>query len=205
MRSIELEAGLIEKAVEERNTIIAKAEARATRILENARQEETRIKSDVDRHLRTIVGSELRAVHDRIVGRANLDGRKMVMEAKMELLDTVFESAREKLEAMAKKGGADYQEVVKKLISEAVEAIGEDELIVSSNKADHGFLKKTLSELSKEMGVSLRLDAKPIDAMGGVIVKNQRGTKVYYNTLEGRLSKVRESKASEVAEKLGVI
>jgi len=205
MRSIELEAGLIEKAVEERNTIIAKAEARATRILENARQEETRIKSDVDRHLRTIVGSELRAVHDRIVGRANLDGRKMVMEAKMELLDTVFESAREKLEAMAKKGGADYQEVVKKLISEAVEAIGEDELIVSSNKADHGFLKKTISELSKEMGVSLRLDAKPIDAMGGVIVKNQRGTKVYYNTLEGRLSKVSGSKASEVAEKLGVI
>jgi len=205
MSSIELEAGLIEKAVEERTAIIAKAEARATRIRENARQEEARINSDVDRHLRTIVGSELRAVHDRIVGRANLDGRKMVMEAKMELLDTVFESAREKLEAMAKKGGADYQEVVKKLISEAVEAIGEDELIVSSNKADNSFLKKTLSELTKELGVSLRLDAKPIDAMGGVTVKNQRGTKVYYNTLEGRLSKVRGSKASEVAEKLGVI
>jgi vacuolar-type H+-ATPase subunit E/Vma4 len=205
MRSIELEAGLIDKAVEERNTLIAKAEARAERILENARQEEARIESDVDRHLRTIVGSELRAVHDRIVGRANLDGRKMVMEVKMELLDTVFEYAREKLEAMAKKGGADYQEVVKKLISEAVEAMGEDELIVSSNKADNGFLKKTLSELSKELGVSLRLDDKPIDAMGGVIVKNPRGTKVYYNTLEGRLSKVSGSKASEVAEKLGVI
>ncbi len=205
MSSIELEAGLIDKAVEERNSIISKAEARAELILENARQEEVRIKSDVDRHLRTIVGSELRAVHDRIVGRANLDGRKMVMEVKMELLDTVFEYAREKLEAMAKKGGADYQEVVKKLISEAVEAIGEDELIVSSNKADNSFLKKILSELTKELGVSLRLDAKPIDAMGGVIVKNQRGTKVYYNTLEGRLSKVRGSKASEVAEKLGVI
>lgn len=205
MRSIELEAGLIEKAVEERNTLIANAEARAARILENARQEEARIKSDVDRHLRTIVGSELRAVHDRIVGRANLDGRKMVMEAKMELLDTVFESAREKLEAMAKKGGADYQEVVKKLISEAVEAIGDDELVVSSNKADNGFLKKTLPELSKELGVSLRLDDQPIEAMGGVTVKNPRGTKVYYNTLEGRLSKVRGSKASEVAEKLGVI
>ena len=205
MSSIELEAGLIDKAVEERNAIISKAEARAERILENARQEEERINSDVDRHLRTIVGSELRAVHDRIVGRANLDGRKMIMEAKMELLDTVFEYAQEKLEAMAKKGGADYQEIVKKLISEAAEAIGEDELIVSSNKADHGFVKKTLSELSKELGVSLRLDDKPIDTMGGVIVKNQRSTKVYYNTLEGRLSKVRGSKASEVAEKLGVI
>jgi vacuolar-type H+-ATPase subunit E/Vma4 len=205
MSSIELEAGLIEKAVEERTAIIAKAEARAERIRENARQEEVRINSDAEKHLRTIVGSELRAVHDRIVGRANLDGRKMVMEAKMELLDTVFESAQEELEAMAKKGGADYQEVVKKLISEAVEAIGEDKLTVSSNKADHGFLKKTLSELTKGLGVALRLDAKPIDTMGGVIVKNEKGTKVYYNTLEGRLSKVRESKASEVAEKLGLI
>ena len=205
MSGIELEAGLIEKAVEERTAILAKAEARAERILENARQEEERIKSDVERHMRTIVGSELRAVHDRIVGRANLDGRKMVMEAKMELLDTVFESAQEKLEAMAKKGGADYQEVVKKLISEAVDAIGEDELIVSSNEADHDFLKKTVPELSKELGVTLRLDSKPIDSMGGVTVKNQNDTKVYYNTLEGRLFKVRESKASEVAEKLGVI
>ena len=128
MSSIELEAGLIEKAVEERNTIITEAESRAERILENARLEKARIENDVERHLRTIVGSELRAVHDRIVGRANLDGRKMIMEAKMGLLETVFESVKEKLETMAKKGGADYQDVVKKLISESVEAIGEEEL-----------------------------------------------------------------------------
>lgn len=205
MSSIELEAGLIEKAVEERNTIIAKAEARAERILENAKQEEARIRDDTERHLRTIVGSELRAVHDRIVGRANLDGRKKVMEAKMELLDKVFDSAEKRLEAMAKKGGEDYQEVVKKLISEAAEAIGEDELVVSSSKADHGFLKKTLSELSGELGVNFKLDSKPIDAMGGVVVRNPKATKVYYNTLDGRLTKVRQSKDSEVAEKLGVI
>jgi vacuolar-type H+-ATPase subunit E/Vma4 len=205
MSSIELEAGLIEKAVEERNTILSKAEARAERIIENARQEETRIRNDTERHLRTIVGSELRAVHDRIVGRANLDGRKKIMEAKMTLLDNVFESAQERLDAMAKKGGEDYQEVVKMLVSEAAEAIREDELIVSSNKADQAFLKKTLSELSKEMGVSFKLDSKSVDTMGGVIVKNPRATKVYYNTLEGRLTKVSQSKASEVAEKLGVI
>lgn len=205
MSSIELEAGLIEKAVEERNTIIAKAEARAERILENAKQEEARIRDDTERHLRTIVGSELRAVHDRIVGRANLDGRKKVMETKMELLDKVFDSAQKRLEAMAKKGGEDYQEVVKKLISEAAEAIGEDELVVSSSKADHGFLKKTLSELSVELGVNFKLDSKPIDTMGGVVVRNPKATKVYYNTLDGRLTKVRQSKDSEVAEKLGVI
>ena len=205
MSSMELEARLIERAVEERDALLAEAKARADRILEKARQEEARIRKDTERHLRTIVGSELRAVHDRIVGRANLDGRKKIMEAKMEILDDVFNSAREKLEAMAKEGGEDYQEVVKKLIYEAAEAIGEDELIVSSNEADQGFLKKTLPELSKELGVSLKLDSKPIDTMGGVIVKNLDATKVYYNTLEGRLLKVRQSKASEVAEKLGVI
>ena len=205
MSSIELEAGLIEKAVEERNAILEKAEARAERILENARQEEARIRNDTERHLRTIVGSELRAVHDRIVGRANLDGRKKIMEAKMGILDDVFNFAREKLEAMAKEGGEDYQEVVKKLVSEAAEAMGEDELIVSCNKADQVFLKKTLSDLSKELDASFKLDSKPVETMGGVIVKNPKATKVYYNTLEGRLIKVRQSKASEVAEKLGVI
>jgi vacuolar-type H+-ATPase subunit E/Vma4 len=205
MSSIELETSLIEKTVEERNAIIAEAEARAERILENAKQEKARIENDVEKHIRTLVGSELRAVHDRIVGRANLDGRKMIMEVKMELLETVFEIVQKKLETMAKKGGADYQEVVKKLISESVEAVGEKELIVSSNKTDQKFLKKTLSELSKELGMPLKLDSKPIETIGGVIVKNEKGTKVFYNTLEGRLDKVRASKLSEVAEKLEVI
>lgn len=203
--SIELEANLIEKAVEERNTILKQAEKKANRILENAKKEKTRLEADVEKHLKTVVGSELRAVHDRIVGRANLEGRKMVIDTKMEIIDTVFEEVQKMLEEMVKKRGAEYEKVMEKLVKEAVITLGEDELFVSSNNEDQVLLNNLLNKLSKELGISLELDSEPIDVIGGVQVRNLKGTKIYYNTLGGRLAKIRDTKVSEVAEKLGVI
>jgi vacuolar-type H+-ATPase subunit E/Vma4 len=202
--SIELEASLIEKAVEERNTLLEQAEIRAKRILENAEKEKVRLEADVERHLKTVVGSELRAVHDRIVGRANLEGRKLVMGTKMEIIDSVFKEAQKTLEDMVEKGGVEYETIMEKLVKEAVVTIGEDELIVSSNKTDQALLNNLLTKLSKELDVSLELDSKPIVVIGGVEVRNLKGTKIYYNTLGGRLAKIRDIRVSEVAEKLGV-
>ena len=202
--SIELEASLIEKAVEERNTLLEQAEKRAKRILENAEEEKVRLEADVERHLTTVVGSELRAVHDRIVGRANLEGRKLVMGTKMEIIDSVFKEAQKTLEDMVEKGGVEYETIMEKLVKEAVVTIGEDELLVSSNNKDQALLKNLLTKLSKELDVSLELDREPIVVIGGVEVRNLKGTKIYYNTLGGRLAKIRDIRVSEVAEKLGV-
>ena len=205
MSSIDMEAQLIEKAVEERNQLIDRANARAERLLENARNEEERINSDVERHMSTIVGSEIRAVHDRIVGRVNLEGRRDLMGAKMAVIEDVFTKAKEQLVILAESGSNDYNVVLKKLIIEAGQAIGGENLIVASNKRDQANVKSILFDLSNEMkGVELELDSKPIDTLGGVVVRNRDGTKTYYNTLEGRLMKVRMTKESEVAVKLGV-
>ena len=202
--SIELEASLIEKAVEERNTLLEQAEQRAKRILENAEEEKVRLEADVERHLKTVVGSELRAVHDRIVGKANLEGRKFVMGTKMEIIDSVFKEAQKTLEDMVEKGGVEYETIMEKLVKEAVVTIGEDELLVSSNNKDQALLNNLLTKLSKELDVSLELDREPIVVIGGVEVRNLKGTKIYYNTLGGRLAKIRDIRVSEVAEKLGV-
>jgi vacuolar-type H+-ATPase subunit E/Vma4 len=202
--SIELEASLIEKAVEERNTLLEQAEKRAKRILENAEEEKVRLEADVERHLKTVVGSELRAVHDRIVGRANLEGRKLVMGTKMEIIDSIFKEAQKTLENMVEKGGVEYETIMEKLVKEAVVTIGEDELLVSSNNKDQALLNNLLTKLSKELDVSLELDREPIVVIGGVEVRNLKGTKIYYNTLGGRLAKIRDIRVSEVAEKLGV-
>ena len=52
---------------------------------------------------------------------------------------------------------------------------------------------------------SLTLDEKPVNIMGGVIIKNKEDSKVYVNTLEGRLTNVRTREEARVAEILGVI
>jgi vacuolar-type H+-ATPase subunit E/Vma4 len=203
--SIELEASLIENAVSERNAILEKSKERAKRIMENALSEEKRLMSDADRHIKTLVGSEIRAVHDRIVGRAELEGRKIVMDAKMELIDSVLDLAEKQLTEIASTGGPRYQEIMKALVKETVTAIDEDKIIILSNKKDQRLLQEILAELTKELGVNFILETKAIEVLGGIIAKNTKGTKIFYNTFGGRLSKVKQTKISEIAEKLGVI
>jgi vacuolar-type H+-ATPase subunit E/Vma4 len=202
--SIELEASLIENAVSERNTILEKAKEKAKKLIENAINEEKRLKNDTDRHIKTLVGSEFRAVHDRIVGRAELEGRKLVMNAKMDLIDSVLESAEKQLVEITSTGGPRYKEIIKSLVKETATAIDEDEIIISSNQKDQSFLQNILVGLSKELRVNFRIETETIDVLGGITAKNLKGSKIYYNTLEGRLAKVKQTKISEIAEKLGV-
>jgi vacuolar-type H+-ATPase subunit E/Vma4 len=203
--SIELEASLIENAVSERNAILEKSRERAKKIMENAVIEEKRLMNDTDRHIKTLVGSEFRAVHDRIVGRAELEGRKLVIDAKMELIDSVLESAEKQLSEIVSTGGPRYKEITKALVKETVTAIDEDEIIISSNQKDQSFLQNTLAELTKELGVNFIVETETINAIGGIIAKNTKQTKIYYNTIDSRLTKVKQTKTSEIAEKLGVI
>ena len=210
--SIELEAQLIERNVEKRNEIIAGAEERAKRILQAAEKECERIRGESDKQILGIVGGELRAVRDRIIGKANIDGRKMVMLSREEALSSVFTEAERRLRDIAegREKSVDYGEVLSKLIIEATAAMGGDEFNVAANDRDLKHLTRHLDgtkERLKEtlVDVKLQLNDKPEDTLGGVIVRNADGTKSYNNTLEGRLLKARSRVEARVAKILGVL
>ncbi|RLI10455.1 hypothetical protein DRO42_01255 [Candidatus Bathyarchaeota archaeon] len=210
--SMELEVQLIERTVDKRNALLARAEEQAKKILKAAEQECERIRSESERQILTLAGSELRAARDRIIGRAELEGRKLLMLARDELLSSVFSAVKAKLKEMVEGGieAVDYGEILLKLTVEAITEMGGEEFIVAANERDLKYLKKNLKKIKDRVktvlgDVNLRLDDNPIDALGGVIVRNSEGTKIYYNTLEGRLRTVRSRIEAEVAKTLGVI
>ena len=208
-KSIEMEAQLIEKIVDKRNAIMTKAEEKAMKITQSAEEEVVRIKAESETQIVSLVGSELRAVNDRIVGSAELEGRKMLMLTRQELLSKVFEEAERRLEDMAEGMGPEYTSILAKMISESVSAIGGEEFIVTANERDLDYIKKNLKtinrDLKKALGGTIRLEEEPIDITGGVVVRNIDATKTYYNTLSGKLDNVRSRIEAEVAEILGVI
>lgn len=208
-KSMEMEAQLIEKIVDKRNAIMTKAEEKAKKIIQSAEEEVARIKAESEEQIVSLVGSELRAVNDRIVGSAGLEGRRMLMLTRQELLSKVFEEAERRLLEMAEGMGPEYTSILAKMISESASAIGGEEFIVTANDRDLAFLKKNLKTINKDLKKALdgaiKLEDEPIDITGGVVVRNNDATKTYYNTLKGKLDNVRSRIEAEVAQILGVI
>jgi vacuolar-type H+-ATPase subunit E/Vma4 len=193
--SLDLEARLIERTMAQRDDMVAKADAEAKSLLDNAEKESQRLKSETDRQILNIVASVLRGVRDRIIGGVELDSRKQLMIAREETLRQIYEDAEKKLKELT--ADKEYHNILIKLIAEAVTAIGGEEFIISANDADLADLKKNHkkleSDIQKAVGakVTLKLDDSPIPAIGGVVLKNAEGTKVYHNTLEGRIGRAR--------------
>jgi len=206
--SQDMDAKLIEKIVEQRNQMLAEAKQRAQGILEKAEEDRKRIMEQTNRSIGSIVGSELRAVHDRIVGKAQLEGRKKLLYARMEVLGAVHSEALEELKSIAegKHPDYDYSEMLMKLIAEADQALAEEEYIIAANKRDLAYIKKNLSKVKEALGgKKVQLSETPLDIGGGVVVMNANGTKTMENTLERRLETANSRLQTEIAKKLGVI
>jgi len=211
-KAVELEAKLIEKFVGKREEILSRAEMRAQEIIEEARERARRILNEAREAQMRITGTDLRAIKDKALGEAEQEGRRRLMEERERLISRVFETTEERLRAIAegKEEHVDYQEMLLKLILEAASAIGEEELVIAANERDGEFLRQELRKVeetvSKALGhkVQLTVEEKPIECIGGVIVYDPPKRKIYYNTLEGRLLKVRSRMKAEVAKILGV-
>ena len=211
-KSLDLETQLIERIVKQRNERVAKAEVRVREIAESALEEVERIKDESEKQILSLIGSELRASRDRILGKAELEGRRDLMDARQRVLSHVYDEISKRLKDISdgKDKKVDYSEILVTLITEAAMAIGDEELIVSANESDLKYLGKNLGNINTQLKATLgectvELADESIDVIGGVIVRNLDGTKTYYNTLDGRLESVKTKSAAQVAELLGVI
>jgi V/A-type H+-transporting ATPase subunit E len=209
---VELEAQLIERVVEQRNKLLEDADNEVIRIAESAVETVAKIINDSDDEILSLIGSDLNAAKDRIIGNAQLEGRKNLLLARQGILTGVFDEALERLRGIAKRDDSTFDKgaILTALIKEAAAQVGGEEFIVSGNEADLEYLGKNLGNVSMALKQSIgeskvSLDSEPLDIGGGVVVRNSDGTKTYHNTFEGRLASVKARIESEVAESLGVL
>ncbi len=75
--------------------------------------------------------------------------RLKVLSARQELLDDLFEKARQKLQSYTEDKGR-YQEICKNLILEGLYALNEDKVQVRARKADYDVTEKSIEDAKKE-------------------------------------------------------
>ena len=210
--TMDLEANLIERVIEQRNKLLEDTENKVRKIKRSGVEEVARIIANSEAEILSMIGSDLNATRDRIIGAAQLEGRKVILLTRQSILVGIFDKVLERLQGVAMGGEAtvDKGRVLISLITEAATAIGGEEFIISANKADLKYLEKNLGNihmaLKKSIGeIRISVDSDPLNVVGGVVVRNSDGNKTYHNTFEGRLANVRARLESEIAENLGVL
>jgi len=210
---VELEAKFIERVIGRREEIISEAEKRAKEIIDKARETARKILMEEREAQMKLAGTDLRAVKDKVLGKAHEEGRRKVASAREEVISRVFSQVENRLRTIAegKDTFADYHNMLSRLILEGASAIGDKELMISANERDRKHLVRELEKIErttkKALGYEVRLivEEGPIDCLGGVILCDRSKRKIFYNTLEGRLQKARGIMGAEVAKVLGAI
>ena len=178
---------IIQDANAEVSAIQAKAEktaeAEKTKILENGKKQ-----------------SEMR--YQQIISEAKMNARRAKLGAKEEVIEAAFSQATGELKEKASSGNDEYKDSLSKMIKEAADEIGSNDLIIQLNEADTNVLKSEISSDTFELeGVKFKL-GEPINVIGGAILKTSNGDIEVNNTIEARLERFKSILRSEVANVL---
>ena len=177
---------IIQDANAEASAITQKAEktadAEKTKILENG-----------------VKQSDMR--YQQIISEAKMNARRAELGAKEEVIEAAFEKATAELKEKAASGDEEYDDALTKMIKEAADEIGSNDLIIQLNEADTNKFKDQLSNAStfEIEGIKFEI-GEPIDTIGGAVLKTSNGDIEVNNTIEARLDRFKSLLRSEVAE-----
>ena len=161
------------------------AEAEKTKILENGKKQ-----------------SDMR--YQQIISEAKMNARRAELGAKEEVIEASFAKANDQLKEIASSDGEEYDDALSKMIKEAVDELGGNDLILQLNEKDTNKFKSQLdSNVSTFQidDINFQL-GEPIDTIGGAIVKTKSGDIEVNNTIESRLERFKSILRSEVASVL---
>ncbi len=188
-------AGLIE-------TLTQEAEARRDKILADARAESEKIFQGAEEEIEDIRKKRFKECDDklqlergRILGDLQLQSRNLLMQAKYEVLEQAFRSARAKLADL--RGRREYVDVFNSLAGEALEAFEGDYkggLIVFADERDVELCRDFFDsrKIPYEMNTSMTF-------LGGVQISTANGEFRVSNLVEGRLAKKRDELLGRLA------
>ncbi len=188
---------LLELARRRAEEKVEEARKRAEEIIEDARREAERIIEA--RRARAM--REMEEEIERKRSAAEVDARKILMEVETRYVQEAIDRAKDALNEVVEGEypGVDYREVLRSLAEEAVRGVGEAEVYLMGREADREILKEIAADLSKELGMTVKVDETTLKIVGGVVARDAQDKKRFYNTIEGRLRRVQEEKFHEVA------
>lgn len=124
---------------------------------------------------------------NEIISKATMANKILLLNKRTEIINNVFESAREKLRAFTLE--KDYYDYLVNMIKNDLDAIGDGEIIIILNASDERYLKT----LEKQFNHTIKLENKNIDMIGGCKLLNKTTNTFLDDSFENRLENQKES------------
>ena len=185
-------SALLEKeASAEIQAIRSEAQERASEIVAKANDEADALRKQRERGAKTQYEASL----VRAKSSAQLEASSMRLRSQHEAVEQVIEAARAKIDALTQDKA--YEDVLEKLLKEALEAVGGKENVeaVVVNSAERSAAEK----VALKHGLKTKVETDD-SVRGGVRLK--RGSVVLENTLYERLDGLRDELASDISRVL---
>lgn len=155
--------------------IVAEARKEASRLVKGAEKKIEELKEESEAETK----KTLDLIKRQSLASADMENKKMLLEAKKQVIDAVFADAGKKLETLDDKK---REEVIKKLLEKAK---GDIEIAhVYCNRKDAKFLKA--------------LNPEPLNITGGIIAENKQKTVRVDYSFEVMLQSVKETELQNI-------
>ncbi|MCD6403533.1 MAG: hypothetical protein J7K98_04385 [Candidatus Aenigmarchaeota archaeon] len=120
---------------------------------------------------------------------ARLEGKLILLKARDEAIEDVFQKFKQKLRKLDKKT---YSKLLKKLLEESLEKIGKKKIVVHVRKGE----KKLLPKIK---GVSIKVVEDLKSSLGGLIVEDEKGEVRIDATLDSVIEEMKESYLKDIS------
>ncbi len=199
----ELRKEILEEAERKVKEILSEAKAEAEKILREAEERVAEIRRAKEDEARKRMEEKLRSE----LSLARIEGKKLIVNTRWELVDEVFRRAWERVESYV---GSDeyYSDFLPRMVALGVSRIGFDEVKLHMNEADvgrvRGMLRRFAKEVSRHVGrdVKLSISNNPLRITGGVVVSDPDENVFFNASFDALFNRAREELAPDVFEVL---
>jgi V/A-type H+-transporting ATPase subunit E len=140
---------------------------------------------------------EAEKIEKQIIGSSDLESRNKEILLVEDSIKKVFEKAIEKISSSTRNDS--YPKLIESLLEESINALGTNDVIISTNSKDKEIVQGLLSKFS---GAELSSDS--IDCLGGVEVKSKDGSMMFTNTIDSKIDRMKPLIRKDIATKFGI-
>jgi V/A-type H+-transporting ATPase subunit E len=173
----------------------SKAQKKIDAAKHQAREIQERIQKEMDKEKKALeleTDKNIKIQRSRAISEGKLESRKMMLNAKEEIITRAFELANERL---AEIDQAQKERYLSSAIKGAVSELGSD-VTAFCNQKDATLVTK----VAKKVDSKIKVSSEGIDFIGGVVVRANDGSAQIDATFQGLLNRKRNDLRREIAE-----